>query len=60
MSEDFIKIEVNGYGIKHSAMLPDSCDANDFIEICAMMAESLGFSPELVINALKESTNNRI
>ena len=60
MNEEFITIEVNAYGIKHSAILSESCEAKEFIEKCAMMAEAIGFNPQLVMEALHNSINIRI
>lgn len=59
MNEDTITIEVDGYGIKHFAKMSDISDATEFIEACAKMAESVGYAPSKVIEALKVAADAR-
>lgn len=58
--ENKITISVKAYGISHSAVLSDECSADELIEICAMLAESIGFSPALVVEGLKNAIECRV
>ena len=58
--ESKIIITINAYGITHTAELSDECSADELIEICAMLAESIGFSPDLVIKGLESSIKLRL
>lgn len=58
--ENKITISVKAYGISHSAVLSDECSADELIEIFAMLAESIGFSPALVIKGLESAIDSRI
>lgn len=57
--ENKITISVKAYGISHSAVLSDECSADEFIEVCAKMAESIGFTSTLVIKGLEKSKKIR-
>jgi len=50
--EDRITITVKGFGITHTSELCEDVSAVEFIEVCAKMAESVGYSPELVRKGL--------
>lgn len=54
-----IVINVIGFGITHTTILNEDVSADQFIEVCAKMAESLTFSPEQVRQALRLALNNR-
>lgn len=54
-----IVINVSGFGIKHIAELNDDFSAEEFIETCCKMAESLTYSPEQVRQALRLAIENR-
>ena len=58
--ENKITISVKAYGISHSAVLSDECSADELIEICAMLAESIGFSPDLVVKGMDRAIECRL
>lgn len=58
--ENTIAISIKAYGISHTAELSDECSAEELIEIFAMISESIGFSPKLVIKGLKKAIDNRL
>lgn len=55
-----ITISIQAYGISHKAELSDECSADELIELLALLTESIGFSPTLVINALEKAIDSRI
>ncbi|MBP1593603.1 MAG: hypothetical protein H6Q12_621 [Bacteroidetes bacterium] len=57
--KDIITIRLKAFGIKHTPHISESSDTKEFIEICTMMAESVGFSPGKVIEALKIAISSR-
>jgi hypothetical protein len=57
--EDRITISVKGFGITHNAELQADSTAEEFIETCCKMAESLTYSPEQVRQALRLALDNR-
>ena len=57
--EDRITISVIGFGITHTSELNEDVSAEEFIETCCKMAESLTYSPEQVRQALRLALNNR-
>lgn len=59
MEEDLLIIEVKAYGISHRIELPDNSLATEFIEACTKLAESVGFSPQLVIEGLRKAVESR-
>ena len=58
--ESKIIITINAFGITHTAVLSDECSADELIETFSNLAESIGFSPTLVIEALENAKNSRI
>ena len=57
--ENKISITINAFGINHTAEINEDVSANEFIEICAKMAESVGYSPELVRKGLQAAKEYR-
>ena len=57
--EDRITITIKGFGITHTSDLAEDVSAEEFIEVCAKMAESISFSPEQVRQSLRLALNNR-
>lgn len=57
--EDRIEITVKGFGITHTSEIDEDVSAVEFIEVCAKMAESLGYSPELVREGLQVAKEYR-
>jgi len=57
--EQKILITINAYGISHTSELPEDCSAIEFIESFSNLAESVGFSPQLVIDGLKQALEAR-
>jgi len=57
--EERITITVKGFGITHSAEIDEDVSAVEFIEVCAKMAESVGYSPELVRKGLQAAKEYR-
>ena len=57
--EDRITITVNAFGINHSVEIDEDASAVEFIEVCAKMAESVGYSPELVRKGLQAAKEYR-
>ena len=57
--EDRITITIKGFGITHTSDLAEDVSAEEFIETCCQMAESISFSPEQVRQALRLSLKNR-
>lgn len=57
--EDKIVITVKGFGITHTSEIDEDVSAVEFIEVCAKMAESLGYSPELVREGLQAAKEYR-
>lgn len=55
-----ISISIQAYGISHIAELSDECSADELIQVFAMLAESIGFSPALVIKGLESAISSRI
>jgi len=51
--ENKISITVNAFEITHMAEINEDVSAVEFIEVCAKMAESVGYSPELVRKGLQ-------
>lgn len=54
-----ISITVNAFGINHSAEINEDVSAVEFIEVCAKMAESVGYSRELVKEGLQKAMEYR-
>jgi hypothetical protein len=50
--DEKIVLTVRAYGITHTAELNEDAVAFEFIERCTQLAESIGYSPELVQEAL--------
>lgn len=57
--EEKISIIVKAFGITHTSELTEDVSAEEFIETCCKMAESLTYSPEKVRQALRLALNNR-
>jgi len=57
--EHRISLSVKAFGINHNADFPEDCSAIEFIESFSNLAESVGFSPQLVIDGLKQSIESR-
>ena len=57
--EQKILITINAYGISHTSELPEDCSAIEFIETFSNLAESVGFSPQLVIDGLRQTSKTR-
>lgn len=57
--ENKISITINAFGINHSAEINEDVSAIEFIEVCAKMAESIGYSPELVRKGLQAAKEYR-
>jgi len=57
--EKRISLTVKAFGITHRIELPDYAQATEFIEACTQLAESVGYSPELVKKALNIAVNIR-
>jgi hypothetical protein len=57
--EDRIIITVKGFGITHTAEIGEEASAAEFIEVCANMAESIGYSPKLVREGLQAAKEYR-
>jgi hypothetical protein len=55
-----ITISINAYEIFHVAELSDECSANELIEVFANLAESIGFSPALVIKGMQKAIDSRL
>lgn len=55
-----MKIIVKVFGITHKAVLPDDISADEFVEVCAKLAESVGYSPSIVIEALRKAIDYRV
>jgi len=47
-----IKIEVTAFGIRHSSVLRSDASAEDFIEICYLLATAVSYDPLLIREAL--------
>ena len=54
-----IVITVKGFGITHMAEIGEEASATEFIEVCANMAESIGYSPKLVREGLQAAKEYR-
>lgn len=50
-----IVITVRAYGITHSTELNEDAVAFEFIEKCTKLAESIGYSPDILQEALADS-----
>lgn len=57
--EERISITVNAFGMTHTAEINEDVSAIEFIEVCAKMAESVGYSPELVRKGLQAAKEYR-
>lgn len=57
--EQKILITINAYGISHTSELPEDCSAIEFIETFSNLAESVGFSSQLVIDGLRQTIETR-
>lgn len=57
--EQRISLTVRAFGITHSAELSEDCTAIEFIETFSNLAESVVFSPKLVIDGLKQAIELR-
>lgn len=57
--EQRISLTVRAFGITHTSELPEDCSASEFIEIFSNLAESIGFSPQLVIDGLRQAIESR-
>jgi len=57
--EQRISLSVKANNITHTAELPEDCSAIEFIESFSNLAESVGFSPQLVIDGLKQAIESR-
>ena len=57
--EQRITLLVNANNITHTSELPEDCSAIEFIETFSNLAESVGFSPQLVIDGLKQALGAR-
>lgn len=58
--EQRISVAVRAFSITHSVDLPEDCSALEFIETFSNLAESVGFSPALVIKGLNKAIESRI
>ena len=47
-----ITIEVTAFGIQHSSFLKSDAMAEEFIEKCYLLAEAVGYDPNLIRKAL--------
>ena len=57
--ENKIIITVKGFNITHSAELSEDITAEEYIETCCKIAESLSYSPEQVRQSLQCALKNR-
>lgn len=57
--DEKIVITVRAYGISHTAELNEDAVAGEFIEKCSKLAESIGYSPDLVQEALVGYSDNK-
>lgn len=55
-----ISLTVNAFGITHTSDLPEDCSAIEFIESFSNLAESIGFSPALVVDGMQRAIETRI
>lgn len=55
--EQRIFLSVKANNSTHTSELPEDCSVIEFIESFSNLAESVGFSPQLVIDGLKQAMN---
>jgi hypothetical protein len=58
--EEKITLIIKAYGITHTCEFSEECTATEIVEKCAMLIESIGFSPVLVVEALGQAIESRL
>jgi len=58
--EEKIEITIRVFGVTHTVKLPEDVTAVEFIEKCALLTESFGYSPDLIREGLLIARERRM